>query len=97
MKDMVFARLQRLVLKNFRRSWYISTEDLVPKKGSPLDFIYESDNGAFVLLPWNISTFLRPSYVHPTSILRTSTGSLAMLALGFHDLKPLIVSKFEGR
>jgi hypothetical protein len=32
MKDMVFARFQRLVLKNFRRSWYISTEDLLPTK-----------------------------------------------------------------
>jgi hypothetical protein len=30
MKDTVFARSQRLVLKNFRRFWYISTEDLVP-------------------------------------------------------------------
>jgi hypothetical protein len=30
MSYMVFARFQRLVLKNFRRSWYISTEDLVP-------------------------------------------------------------------
>jgi hypothetical protein len=25
------------------------------------DFIFESDNGAFVLLPWNISTLLRQS------------------------------------
>jgi hypothetical protein len=33
------------------------------------------------------------SYVNPTYLY----GSLAMLALGFHDLKPLIVSKFEGR
>jgi hypothetical protein len=57
------------------------------------DFIFESDNGAFVLLPWNISTFLRQSYVNPTYL----QGSLAMLALSFHDLKPLIVSKFEGR
>jgi hypothetical protein len=30
MKNTVLARFQRLVLKNFRRSWYISTEDLVP-------------------------------------------------------------------
>jgi hypothetical protein len=27
LKNMLFARSQRLVLKNFRRSWYISTED----------------------------------------------------------------------
>jgi hypothetical protein len=32
MKNMVVARFQRLVLKNFRRSWYISTEDLLPTK-----------------------------------------------------------------
>jgi hypothetical protein len=32
MKNMVFTRSQRLVLKNFRRSWYISTEDLLPTK-----------------------------------------------------------------
>jgi hypothetical protein len=34
MYNMVFARFQHLVLKNFRRSWYryISTEDLIPIK-----------------------------------------------------------------
>jgi hypothetical protein len=32
MKNTVFARFQRLVVKNFRKSWYISTEDLVPTK-----------------------------------------------------------------
>jgi hypothetical protein len=32
MKIAVIARFQRLVLKNFRRSWYISTEDLLPTK-----------------------------------------------------------------
>jgi hypothetical protein len=32
MKDTVFARFQRLVSKNFRRSCYISTEDLLPTK-----------------------------------------------------------------
>jgi hypothetical protein len=32
MKTIVVARFQRLVLKSFRRSWYISTEDLLPTK-----------------------------------------------------------------
>jgi hypothetical protein len=38
--------IQRLVLKNFRRSWYISTEDLLPTK-----------EARRILLPWNICTF----------------------------------------
>jgi hypothetical protein len=38
---MLLAHFQRLVLCNFRRSWYISTEDLVPTKEA---------YGAFVLL-----------------------------------------------
>jgi hypothetical protein len=32
MYSMVFASFHRLVLKNFRRSWYISTEDLLRTK-----------------------------------------------------------------
>jgi hypothetical protein len=42
MKNTVLARFQRLVLKNFRRSWYISTEDLLPTKEAtvgPKEFI----------------------------------------------------------
>jgi hypothetical protein len=32
LKNTIFARVQRLVLNNFRRSSYISTEDLLPTK-----------------------------------------------------------------
>jgi hypothetical protein len=34
----IFERFQNLVLKNFRRSWYISTEDLLPFQQRKLDF-----------------------------------------------------------
>jgi hypothetical protein len=46
MYNMVFARFQRLVLKNFRRSWYISTEDLVPTKEARPERIHFRLQGA---------------------------------------------------
>jgi hypothetical protein len=80
----------RLVLNNFRRSWYISMErPPASNKGSLpnefiSDFIFESDNGAFVLLQWiSVHSYVTPTYLpNRTGGTKEATSTTVLTADG---------------
>jgi hypothetical protein len=71
LKYMLLARFQRLVLRNFRRSWYISTAS---NKGSlPKEFISDLISEADIWIrQWRLRTTAMEYQYNPTSILRQS-------------------------